>query len=1047
MNVLSGSQNARVEYMTNYNVEGTLHFPSLPISPEQRTLYNILQPIIDASHTRDRKRSPPNSDFFPGTRPGLVTNVNGWTRGKISHVLEPHVRWMYGYVGSGKSSISQEVCDTCEREDRPVISFFFFRNAGDRSRIWRLATTLASQMAVAVPEAGPFIRAAVESNPALLAPNEGGISLRARMQQLVYATFKAAVQGERGADDQVPNTDAPLSPVNRALSQSPLLIVLDGLDECENKDEIQELISGMLLFFKENPLIPLRVFITSRVEEHIQSQLNVPSVRLDNLVDYCSDDDIDTFLRLLFEDGCKRSAVIRSYVQQHGEWPTPSDRRKLVEHIGGSFIFGSTLFKFIMGTNTEGDAGTSMEAGAGMTPMDRLPLALKMNPGLDGLYAQILARSQHLPHFGKIISTIALLQAPLSTSGIAEILGINTYEVVNVLVNVQTIIQVPGTDDIPVTLCHTSLRDFLTTQSRSHEFFAHPSNHVLLHRRCIECKLKHLRQDPGLFMQPRRSLPPAACYAVRYSRRHSWFGSGGYTLSDLNSAIELCREGLALQPEEPELKEDLASIVRLRGIKHGYLADIDEAISLCRAVLDLRQTPHPGYTDALNSLATALLARHRRTGVMADLEEAISLYSEALKLRPIPHSDRAYLLNSLGSALLDRHRWTGIVADLDEATSLLREALELRPSPHPGRSHSLNTLGNALLDRHRRTGVMADLEDATALYREALELRPFPHPGRSNPLNNLGNALLDCHRRTGVIADLEGAISLYNEALELRPSPHPDRSDSLNNLGNALLDRHRRAGVMTDLEKAISLLREALKLRPSPHPDRSDSLNNLGNALLDRYRRTGVMADLEEAVSFLREALELRPSPRLNRPDSLNNLGNALVDRHRCTGVMADLEEAISLLREALEFRPSPHPDRSDSFNNLGNALLDRHRCTGVMADLEEAVSLLREALDLRPSPRPDRPDVLYNLALSLHVMYKVTHVPSDLQEAVTCREELVELHRAVGHRHRPEALIGLAELLQMRFDVGGQEEDLSRIEALREEAKQLSVSLTESTG
>ena len=87
-------------------------------------LFDILQPITDASHTRNRKRSPPDSACFPGTRLQVVKNVNKWARSDIMTVSEPHVRWMHGYVGSGKSSISQEVCETSKREDRPVVSFF-----------------------------------------------------------------------------------------------------------------------------------------------------------------------------------------------------------------------------------------------------------------------------------------------------------------------------------------------------------------------------------------------------------------------------------------------------------------------------------------------------------------------------------------------------------------------------------------------------------------------------------------------------------------------------------------------------------------------------------------------------------------------------------------------------------------------------------------------------------------------------------------------------------------------------------------------------------
>ncbi|KAJ2930645.1 hypothetical protein H1R20_g6447, partial [Candolleomyces eurysporus] len=754
-------------HLVNYQVEGAFHQHASLISAEQRSLFDILQPITDASHTRNRKRSPPDSACFPGTRLRAVRKVNRWARRDITTDSEPHMRWMHGYVGSGKSSISQEVCDTSKREDRPVVSFFFFRNAGDRSKIGRLATTLASQMAAAIPQTEPFIREAVQRNSALLSPPGESVSLQDQMQCLVYEPFKALVRRKKRV---------------RSLAQGPFLIVLDGLDECDDKDEVQDLIDGMLVFFNDNPLIPLRVFITSRVEEHIRSRLNVPAVRLDNLVDHCSDDDIATFLHILFEDGCGRNSVVQAYVRQHGQWPTQSDRRKLVKHIGGSFIFASAVFKFIMTMNTE--------ASYPPTPMDRLPLALEMNPGLDGLYAQTLARSKHLPHFFDIISTIALLSAPLSTSAIAELLGIHIYEVVNVLVNLQAIIQVPGTDDIPVTLCHTSLRDFLTTQSRSGDLFAHPSHHVRLLLCSLECELKYLRQDPELFVCSGKQIPTVADYAYRYLHDHLNGGQGCFKPSEYSSALRLCREALALQPGIPEPIEVLANVFR----------------------------------DCAGQI-----------GSLTDLDKAISLHREALQLRPSPHPDRSFSLDNLGHALLDRHWLTGTMADLEEAISVYRKALELRPLHHLLRSDSLDNLGGVLLSRHKRTGSTADLKVAISLFREALGLRPSPHPNRSFSLNGLGAALVDCHRLTRTMADLEEAISLLREAIRLRPSPNTERSYSLTHLGTALVHRHRRKGTLADLEEAISLLREALELRELPHPDHSDSLNDLGAVLLDRY--------------------------------------------------------------------------------------------------------------------------------------------------------------------------------------------------------------------
>jgi hypothetical protein len=52
--------------------------------------------------------------------------------------------------------------------------------------------------------------------------------------------------------------------------------------------------------------------------------------------------------------------------------------------------------------------------------------------------------------------------------------------------NLQAIIHVPGTDEAgKVTLCHTSLRDFLTTESRSGSFFVPPSFHLYLSYYCF----------------------------------------------------------------------------------------------------------------------------------------------------------------------------------------------------------------------------------------------------------------------------------------------------------------------------------------------------------------------------------------------------------------------------------------------------------------------------------------------------------------------------------------------------------------------------------
>ncbi|RXW11485.1 hypothetical protein EST38_g14370 [Candolleomyces aberdarensis] len=393
-----------------------------------------LNPIPDASHTRDRKTSPPDSACFPGTREGVITEVTTWANavdlaprteeGKIENTVSalviytptPHVYWLHG---CGKSAVSLKLADIFEESGRLLASYFFFRIAGDRSTMKRFAVKLASQLASALPATVPFIEAALRTDPGLLS---NCVSLTRQLERLVYKPFQAVMKGEL---------------LEKALAEGAFIIVIDGLDECEHRRGVEEFINHMLGFFDEHPTIPLRVFIASRVEQHIQACLETDGVFLGNLDSHSAREDIHKSVRESFQTVAKKDCVIRAYIRARGAWPMWYDLYKLVSHIDGSFVLASTIFKYIVQPATVEDP---------LTPMDRLPLTLEVT-GLDGLYAQTLARSQHLPHFRNIISTIALLKRPLSIVEIADLLGIQAFEVVGVLLNLQAIIHVPGTDE------------------------------------------------------------------------------------------------------------------------------------------------------------------------------------------------------------------------------------------------------------------------------------------------------------------------------------------------------------------------------------------------------------------------------------------------------------------------------------------------------------------------------------------------------------------------------------------------------------------------
>ncbi|RXW19981.1 hypothetical protein EST38_g5853 [Candolleomyces aberdarensis] len=163
---------------------------------------------------------------------------------------------------------------------------------------------------MAIPRVAPFVRAALDADQGLLAPE---VSLEVQLERLVFDPFNAIF------------SETPDIP--------PYLIVIDGLDECEDREDVRLFLETTLNYFQSNPLLPLRFFIASRIEQHIKDLLEVDEVTLDDLVSRGSDHDIETFIRKSFEDAARRNRVIREYIRHHGGWPLPNDLRVLSEHI------------------------------------------------------------------------------------------------------------------------------------------------------------------------------------------------------------------------------------------------------------------------------------------------------------------------------------------------------------------------------------------------------------------------------------------------------------------------------------------------------------------------------------------------------------------------------------------------------------------------------------------------------------------------------------------------------------------------------------------
>jgi hypothetical protein len=131
--------------------------------------------------------------------------------------------------------------------------------------------------------------------------------------------------------------------------------------------------------------------------------------------------------------------------------------------------------------------------GESMLPQERLQKALTAEVGLDALYMDILSAARRDHNFDRVMGTIMLLRSPLPITFLGHLLQLSAEAIVQSVWGIQSILMIPGNDNEPIQLFHTSLRDFLVAPSRSSSFYINPpTRHLLI---LIDC-LKAMQTKP-----------------------------------------------------------------------------------------------------------------------------------------------------------------------------------------------------------------------------------------------------------------------------------------------------------------------------------------------------------------------------------------------------------------------------------------------------------------------------------------------------------------------------------------------------------------------
>ncbi|KAF8798371.1 hypothetical protein BYT27DRAFT_7228440 [Phlegmacium glaucopus] len=404
-------------------------------------MYELRERIAPgALHNSAERYDPPKC--HPKTRIAVLKKIMDWVQGLEDSERRCFFMWLYGPAGAGKSAIAQSIAELCHELKLLAATFFFSRTAACRNDHSHLIATLTYQLCLSIPEIRTYVEDAVE-----LDPNIFSLSLETQARKLIIE---------------------PLSHFRDNLSRyrgriHPMLIIIDGLDECASADCVQRF---LLQIIAEELPIPMFVLVASRPEPDIRSFFTaepMASITTTLALDdsYLPSSDIRVFIKARF-DAIKQNHQLKRQLPK--SWPLTVDIDHLVDKSSGQFIYASTVMKYIESPRH--------------WPTDRLGIILgimsrgKDTPfaALDELYTYIFSSVEDINKVLEVFSVLLLVKTGYvkSPALIEDLLGLRRDDLKITLIDLHSILDIPfNVHAGEIRVLHASLVDFLLDKSRS----------------------------------------------------------------------------------------------------------------------------------------------------------------------------------------------------------------------------------------------------------------------------------------------------------------------------------------------------------------------------------------------------------------------------------------------------------------------------------------------------------------------------------------------------------------------------------------------------
>ncbi|KAG8916029.1 hypothetical protein FRC01_003428, partial [Tulasnella sp. 417] len=312
---------------------------------------------------------------LPNTRVQILETIDAWVGSRLP---SENVLWIHGMAGRGKSTIASTVAHRWE--SKAACALFHFRR-GQKTSDTGLVCGLARQLGGnhVVPELKTFILEIVAKHE-----DVGHERLQSQFQKLFVGSL-SKLQSD----------------------SSPVLLIIDALDECEDLDYAVKFVK---LIEKHTPSFPANVkfLLTTRPEAPLLRALKpIPGIAHNLDAETKVDQDIARFFEHEF-------SKIRKDHELGENWPNPTDVEALVAMSEGLFQWANTAIEHIM-------------KGSPQRRIQELLDSPSVYKGLDALYRRILSEafqntevsSSRQDIFVQVLGAIVTVQYPISLDALA----------------------------------------------------------------------------------------------------------------------------------------------------------------------------------------------------------------------------------------------------------------------------------------------------------------------------------------------------------------------------------------------------------------------------------------------------------------------------------------------------------------------------------------------------------------------------------------------------------------------------------------------------